>query len=135
MKLIQNSSTPKAKATVPKKEGIRRMLSLVAITVTLATLYYLLPAFGFFYAPHVYLAVGGGLALGYVIYNRGFYLRGITADMLPDHIPAEKRQQMIEDGARRFEKSRWMLLILLPILLVFMIDIIYLFMIPEGLFS
>ena len=131
----RNQISSKINASVPKKIAIRRMLLLVAITVALATLYYLLPALGFLYAPHVYLAVGGGLALGYVIYNRGFYLRGVTADMLPGHIPAEKRQQMIEDGARRFQSSRWMLLILLPILLVFMIDIIYLFMIPEGLFS
>ena len=133
MKLIQSSQ--KTNPTVSKKVAIRRMLLLVAITVALATLYYILPAFGFLYAPHVYLAAGGGLALGYVIYNRGFNTRGKTVDMLPEHIPVEKRQQMIQDGARRFESSRWVLLILLPILLVFMIDIIYLFMIPEGLFS
>ena len=128
----RNQISSKINASVPKKIAIRRMLLLVAITVALATLYYLLPAL---YAPCVYLAVGGGLALGYVIYNRGFNTRGKTVDMLPEHIPVEKRQQMIQDGARRFESSRWVLLILLPILLVFMIDIIYLFMIPEGLFS
>ena len=130
MKLIQPSQKPNP--TVPKKVGVSRMLFLAAITITLAVLYYILPALGFLYTPHLYLAVGGGLALGYVIYNRGFHLRGVTVEMLSDHIPVEKRQQMIADSARRFEKSRWMLLILLPILLVFMFDIIYLFMIPEG---
>ena len=51
------------------------------------------------------------------------------------NLTKEERQQKIAEGARRFEKSRWMLLILLPILLVFLFDIIYLFLIPEGLFS
>ena len=107
------------------------MLLLVAITVGLTTLYYLLPKIGFYYAPHVYLAVGTVLALGYVLYNRGFNTRGKTEDMLPNHLSAEVRQQMIEDGKRRLEKSKWAHMILLPILLVFLIDIIYLFMSPE----
>ena len=130
MKLIRPSTN--SNPTIPQKIGIRRMLLLVAVTVGLTTLYYLLPKLGFYYAPHVYLVVGGVTALGYVLYNRGFHTRGKTEDMLPNHLPLEVRRQMIADGKRRFERSKWVLLILLPILLVFLIDIIYLFMIPEG---
>ena len=111
------------------------MLILVANTLGLTALYYVLPIFGFFYLPHVYLTIGGGLALWYVIYNKGFQTKGKTPEMLSDALPLQERQRLIEEGERRFEASRWALLILLPLLFVFFFDIIYLFMIPEGLFS
>ena len=111
------------------------MLILFANTLILATLYYLLPGLGFFYTPQIYLIGGGALTLWYVIYNRGFNTRGKTVDMLPDSFSVEERQRLIDEGERRFEKTKWVLLILLPILFVFFIDIIYLFFLPEGLFA
>ena len=133
LKLIPSSNDPKPKKL--QKNGIRRLLILIANTLGFATLYYVLPEFGFFYLPHIYLACGGGLALWYVIYNRGFNTHGKTADMLPDSLPLEERERLIAEGARRFDKTRWVLLILLPLLLVFLFDTVYLFLIPEGLFS
>ncbi len=129
------SSLNQSKLKAVQKSGIRRLLILIANTLGFATLYYVLPEFGFFYMPHVYLACGGGLALWYVIYNRGFQTRGKTVDMLPDHLSREERERMIAEGIQRFNKTRWVLLILLPILLVFLLDTVYLFLIPEGLFA
>ena len=111
------------------------MLFLIANTIGFTALYYILPMLGFFYMPHVYLIAGGGLALWYIIYNRGFTLKGKTPDMLSDTLSLEERQELIRVSEEHFEKTRWVLLILLPLLLVFLIDTIYLFMIPEGLFS
>ncbi len=111
------------------------MLILIANTIGFAALYYILPVLGFFYMPHVYLAGGGGLALWYIIYNRGFNLKGKTPDMLSDTLTLEERQRLIRESEERFERTRWALLILLPLLLVFLFDTIYLFIIPEGLFS
>ena len=111
------------------------MLILVANTIGLTALYYVLPMFGFFYMPHIYLMAGGGLALWYIIYNRGFNTRGKTPDMLSDTLSLEERRELIRIGEERFEKTRWVLLILLPLLLVFLIDIVYLFLIPEDLLS
>ena len=73
--------------------------------------------------------------LFYVIYNRGFNTRGMTADMLPDDLPLAKREEMIAEGNRRALRSQWALYVLLPLLLVLLFDVIYLFLIPEGLFS
>ena len=129
------SATTTETTSKPEKKGIRRLLILVANTMGLAALYYVLPSFGFFYLPHIYLAAGGGLALWYVIYNKGFQTKGKTPEALSPALTLQERQQLIEDGNRRFEASQWALLILLPLLLVFFFDIIYLFMIPEGLFS
>ena len=116
-------------------KAVRRMLILVANTIGLTALYYVLPMFGFFYMPHIYLMAGGGLALWYIIYNRGFNTRGKTPDMLSDTLSLEERRELIRIGEERFEKTRWVLLILLPLLLVFLIDIVYLFLIPEDLLS
>jgi hypothetical protein len=118
-----------------RKKAIRRLLILFANTLLLATLYYVLPGVGFFYMPHVYLILGGALGLWYVIYNRGFNTRGMTADMLPDDLPLAKREEMIAEGNRRALRSQWALYVLLPLLLVLLFDVIYLFLIPEGLFS
>ena len=116
-------------------KAVRRMLFLIANTIGLTALYYILPMLGFFYMPHIYLSAGGGLALWYIIYNRGFNTRGKTPDMLSDKLSPEERKELIRVGEERFEKTRWVLLILLPLLLVFLIDTVYLFLIPEGLFS
>ena len=116
-------------------KAARRMLILIANTIGFGALYYILPALGFIYMPHVYLVAGGGLSIWYIIYNRGFDLKGKTPDMLSDALPLEERQKLIRESEERFERTRWVLLILLPILLVFLIDMIYLFMIPEGLLS
>lgn len=124
------------KGVTPKNaKAVRRMLILIANTIGLTALYYILPMFGFFYMPHIYLAAGGALALWYIIYNRGFNTKGKTPDMLSDKLSLEERKELIRAGEERFEKTRWVLLILLPLLLVFLIDTVYLFMIPEGLFS
>ena len=116
-----------------RKKSLRRLLILFANTLLFATLYYVLPGVGFFYIPVVYLILGGGLALWYVIYNRGFNTRGKTADMLPDEMPLSQRESLIAEGKRREKRSQWALYILLPLLLVILFDVIYLFLFPEGL--
>ena len=112
-----------------------RLLLLVLNTTALACLYFVLASHGFPYISFVYLLGGGALAIWYVIYNRGFNTRGKTADMLPDEFPLAERERLIEEGKQRMQKSRWALLILLPILITLLLDMAYLFLIPEGLFS
>ena len=133
MKPIRFSNQPEGSGV--SKTSMRRMLFLIANTVGLAVLYYLLSTLGFFYLPHIYLIGGGTLAIWYVIYNHGFNTRGKTADMLPDELPLEKREELIAEGKQRAQRSAWALLILLPLVFVFLFDTIYLFFIPEGLFS
>ncbi len=111
------------------------MLLLVLNTAALACLYFVLASHGFPYVTFIYLFIGAALAIWYVIYNRGFNTRGKTADMLPDSIPLAEREALIEAGKQRMQKSRWALLILLPLLITLLLDMVYLFLIPEGLFS
>ena len=113
----------------------RRMVLLLTNLVCFGALYIVLPKLGFYHLPIVYLIGGGALAIWFVIYNRGFNTRGKTPDLLPDDIPLADREAMIAEGERRFARSRWTLLVLIPLLLIILLDFIYLNFIPEGLFQ
>ena len=99
-------------------------------------LYYGLPRLGFLY-PHVlYIAAGGSLAVWYVIYNRGFALRGKTPDQLSPDLPLAERERLIADARQRLIRSGWVLYILLPVLFTLLIDTVILFLLPDwSIFS
>ena len=77
----------------------------------------------------VYFAALTGFAIAYVIYNRGFSHRNITVDMLSDTMTAEEKQRFLDDIKERAQKSKWMITIIFPLVMTFMIDIVILFMI------
>ena len=81
-----------------------------------------------------YTALLLGFVLAYLIYNRFLYRKGVTAEQLPDTMTDEEKQAFIDDGNRRLEKSRWMMVVILPLVLVFLLDAIQLF-IWEPLFK
>jgi uncharacterized membrane protein (DUF485 family) len=74
-----------------------------------------------------YMLVFGGFLIAYVAYNRAFTRKEITPQMLPDDWSLEKKQEYINDGKRRMEKSRWMLSVIIPFLVTFMAEALYLF--------
>jgi uncharacterized membrane protein (DUF485 family) len=74
-----------------------------------------------------YMLVFGGFLIAYIAYNRAFSRKGMTPDMLPDSWSNEKKQEYIEDGVRRQEKSKWMLSVIIPFLITLMADALYLF--------
>ena len=107
------------------------MLSLLVNTVILMVIYFWLPTqFEFPYLPFIYLGIGAVLLLYYVIYNQGLSGKNVTPDMLSDTMSLEEKQQYIKDSRERMKKSNWVLTILIPIMLVFAVDMIYLFVIP-----
>lgn len=74
-----------------------------------------------------YMLIFGGFLVAYVAYNRAFTRKNVTADMLPDDWSDEKKQSYIENGAERMRKSRWMLSVIIPFLVTFIADTLYLF--------
>ena len=70
------------------------------------------------------------LAIIYVIYNRGFTQKSLTAEMLPESWDAEKKARYIEDAQKRDSRSRWMLTVIIPIMIPIMLDAISLFTWP-----
>jgi hypothetical protein len=77
------------------------------------------------------------LVIIYVIYNRGFTQKNLTAEMLPDSWDAEKKAKYIEGAQRRDRNSRWMLTVIIPIMIPIMLDAISLFTWPiiQNLFG
>ena len=75
-----------------------------------------------------YIATATAVILAYVIYNRGFSRKGLTPDMLPDTMSKDEKKEFIEDGERRLKKSKWMLTILFPMIVIFMWDIIEIYL-------
>ena len=104
------------------------MLLLIFNTAWLAALYFILPVLLYFiYLPVIYLAVGGVLTIWFVIYNKGFTHRHKKPEDLPSGMTSEEIEAWNAEGERLFRRSRWALTVIIPILLVFFADLLYLF--------
>lgn len=114
-----------------KKSTWVYLVSLVLLSAIVFAIYRFMIYLCFFEAALIsYMAIETVFVLVYVIYNRGFSRRGITAEMLPESWSDEKKESFIESGIKRFEKSKWMLIVILSFLLTFLIDMIELWIIP-----
>ena len=119
------------------KKAIIRLALLVALSVILAVVYKLFIDTRFGYIVFwCYAAAVTALSFGYVIYNRGMSRKNVTRDMLPDEWSEEQKSEFVEDGKRRLEKSKWMLMFIFAFVVSFAVDILELFVFPffEGLF-
>lgn len=112
----------------PRRLSARTAVLLMLNTVLFAAVYYILPLLTrFSYLPQIYAAIAGALAIGYVIYNRGWIGTRIRPEELPPSMSEEERLAWAENAKRRRERSRWMLTVILPILVTFLCDFLYLF--------
>ena len=59
----------------------------------------------------------------------GFYLCGATGEGLA--LSVEERTAILEEAKARLRKSRWMLTLILPFLVAFMLDALYLFVLSD----
>ena len=75
----------------------------------------------------LYMVLLVGFVLGYLIYNRFLYRKGLTEEDLPAEMSAEEKQEFIADGKRRLERSKWMMLFIFPLALVLLMDAAELF--------
>ena len=82
----------------------------------------------------LYMALLLGFTLAYLVYNRFFYKKGLTKEQLPDDWSEEKKEAFLADGENRLKKSRFMLLIIVPLIITFLFDTLYLFVL-EPLFT
>ena len=75
-----------------------------------------------------YFALTIIFSFSYIIYNRGFSRMSVTPEMLPSSMSPEEKEEFIENGKVRLEKSKWMLLIIFPLLMTFIFDIVGIFL-------
>ncbi len=133
---------------IPKKEPrdispeTRKNISLLLVNTVVLTFIY----FGSMAIDQPVLSLivtvgfwGGaaGFLIAYIIYNRAFTRRGVTVDMLPDSWSEEKKLEFVNNGQKRFEKSKWMICVIAPLMLPILLDAISLFTWPiiQNLFS
>lgn len=122
-------SSREAKPLSPKTKKL--VISLVVNTLLLMLVYY--GAMGLnipilsFIVMYGYMTVFGGFLIAYIAYNRAFTRKSVTREMLPDSWSEEKKQEYIDDGIRRAEKSKWMLSVIIPFLFTILADTLYLF--------
>ena len=81
----------------------------------------------------VYMIIGGVMILAYFIINRAFTGRGVTYEMLPDTMSHKEKEDYLSDVANRERSSRWMLIVIFPIVIALLCDMFYLFVIEEFL--
>ena len=122
-----------------KKLAVRLMI-LIVVTMAVFAVYRFSMNYPYFQTiMFVYMALatavilpvlGVMVILGYVIYNRGFSRRGVTAQMLPDSWSDEEKERFIADGKRRLDASRWMLYPIFAFLFTFAMEIVELIVIP-----
>ncbi len=75
----------------------------------------------------LYYAALAAVALGYVIYNRGFSRDKLTMEDLPLEWSIEKKEAFIRERDERKRKSKWLLTLLFPLCLTIFFDTMYLF--------
>ncbi len=121
-----NPKRPPKKPLSPETK--RHLVMVFLLTAVLLILYYGGMAIGLVREVMiVYFVAFGLLLVGYLAYNRGFVNKNVTEADLPDDWPDEKKQAFVEGNRRRAEKSRWMLTLIIPFVLVFMAEALYLF--------
>ena len=115
-----------------KPENKWLALLLVGNSILFSVAYFVLAAYFPIYI--VYLAVGTVMTLIFVIYNRGFVGKGLTPDRMSNTMSPEEKQKFIDDCAARLHRSRWMITIIFPLLMTFILDIVYMYII-EPMFE
>ena len=117
------------------RKGLRYLPILILNTILFFSVYKVLLYYGeltdrTFYSYCVlvlYTVLLLGFLLAYLIYNRFLYRKNLTPEQLPDSMTAEQKEAFLADGRARLERSKWMMLIILPLVLTFLFDAVDLF--------
>ena len=117
------------------REGKRLMLLLMLNTLLSLLVYFGCVKLGFSPIFFVYVGLVAVLLIVYVVYNRGFVLKGATPEMLPDELSPVQKQVMLDAAAARLRDSRWMLTVIIPLVLTLFLDAMYLFFLEDLLIS
>ena len=125
---LGKNGTP-AKESVPMtREAKRRLWATAGLTVVLMAIWFGCMGAGMAKAVMIaYFVAFTALIVSYLLYNRAFVNKDVTVDMLPDEWSEEKKQAFVDGNRIRAEKSRWMMMVIIPFVVVFMCEALYLF--------
>ena len=123
-------SRPGAERKPISPDAKKRFVWVLVMTFALLFIYYGAPEINAKLTIPVmitYMVAFAGLLVAYLIYNRGFLYKNVTPDMLPPEWSEDKKLAFLEDNRNRAEKSRWMMVLIIPFIVVFMVEAVYLF--------
>ena len=120
----------KNKGRKEKPLNKKHVILLFVNTAVLVPLY--LVCVRFFTLPTmiVYTVLAAITVFAYVTYNRGFSRKELRIEDLPEKWSDEKKAEYIEDGKRRLEKSKWVITVIIPLMVIFAYEIFDLFILP-----
>ena len=75
----------------------------------------------------LYMVLLAIFVMWYLIYNRFLYRKNLTKDDLSPDMSDEEKEAFLADGRERLAKSKWMMLIIFPLVFTFLIDAVDLF--------
>ena len=111
--------------------NIRLALTLSALILVFLATFKLMKSLDLYLvAITLYTAITLAVALWYIIYNKGSVSGPITPGMLPADWSADQKQAFIDDLLARRKRSKWALLILIPMIVVFGFELLELYIFP-----
>ena len=116
-------------------EAKKLTLLLVLNTLLAFAVYFGCVELGFSPIFFVYIGLIAVLLVVYVVYNRGFVLKGATPEMLSSELTEAQKQAMLDEAAARLRDSRWLLTLIIPLVLTLLVDAMYLFFLEDLLAS
>ncbi len=114
-----------------QKYGRKYVIMLFVNTVVLLLAYLILIRFFPLATLIGYTAVAAVVSLSYVIYNRGFARKNLKPENLPDTMSEEEKLEYIEDGKRRLERSKWVITLIIPLIVIYAYEVIDIFVLPS----
>ena len=115
-----------------KKPGnIKRALLLIGATLLFLSTYIICVQTFPELTLTVFTVALAGFSIAYVVYNRGFSRKNVKMEDLPMSWSTAEKHEFIEDGRRRLERSSWMLLVIIPLVIVYAYEAINLFLLPQ----
>ena len=112
----------KRKKPFPKK----RALILLGVTMLIFTTYQVMIALEFAPAVHIYWIGLGVISVAYIAVNRGAF-KPLSEDDLSDELTKEEKIERINTQAKRSERSRPLLYIIIGIIFTLLFDSVYLY--------
>ena len=114
-----------------EKEARQLMLTLLGNSALILTIYFVLNNLEFWPIFFIYMGISAVPSAIFVIYNKGFVYKDATPEMLPNTMTPEQKAAVLDEAKARLRKSRWMLTLILPFVLAFMLDALYLFILSD----
>lgn len=123
MKLDFNKNRLPERSDKPKKKvPAWKPITILASTIAAVAIYEVAAYYVLTWMFWVYFALLFAVSIAYVLYNRGFSRWFVKPDMLPENWPADKKEKFFADSRRWKKQSEWMLYILLPLLVTYIVD-------------